>query len=103
EEYGLDMLKAGADLSQKSAEELISLDAKEFTMGSQKVEIDQVNTVDTNEVLERRNEIENAMTNTINEKGLGLFVFAITDILTNDSTVIALGDHSDKVEKAFNS
>ncbi|TFB21385.1 manganese-dependent inorganic pyrophosphatase [Filobacillus milosensis] len=103
EEYGLDMLKAGADLSQKSAEELISLDAKEFTMGSQKVEIGQVNTVDTNEVLERRNEIENAMTNTINEKGLGLFVFAITDILTNDSTVIALGDHSDKVEKAFNS
>ena len=30
--YGLDMLKAGADLSGKSLEDLVSLDAKEFTI-----------------------------------------------------------------------
>lgn len=36
EEYGLNMLKAGADLSKKTVEELISLDAKEFTLGSKK-------------------------------------------------------------------
>ena len=30
--YGLDMLKAGADLSGKTLEDLISLDAKEFTL-----------------------------------------------------------------------
>ncbi|MDF2726277.1 MAG: ppaC, partial [Paenibacillus sp.] len=37
ETYGLDMLKAGADLSDKTIAQLISLDAKEFTMGSYKV------------------------------------------------------------------
>ena len=36
EEYGLEMLKAGADLSDKTIEQLISLDAKEFSMGKQK-------------------------------------------------------------------
>src|SRR5262249_4641157 len=33
ESYGLDMLKAGADLSDKTIAQLISLDAKEFSMG----------------------------------------------------------------------
>lgn len=102
EEYGLEMLKAGADLSAKSTEELISLDAKEFSMGNSKVEIAQVNTVDTADLLKRETDIKQAMTNTIERKGLHLFVFAITNILTNDSTVIALGDETNKVEAAFN-
>lgn len=102
EEYGLGMLKAGADLSAKSTEELISLDAKEFSMGNSKVEIAQVNTVDTADLLKRETDIKQAMTNTIERKGLHLFVFAITNILTNDSTVIALGDEANKVEAAFN-
>ena len=52
--YGLEMLKAGADLSGKSLEELITLDAKEFTMGDKKVEIAQVNAVDVSDVLSRQ-------------------------------------------------
>ncbi|MGW8264464.1 DHH family phosphoesterase, partial [Bacillus sp. LR--39] len=58
EEYGLNMLKAGADLSKKTVEELISLDAKEFTLGSKKVEIAQVNTVDIEDVKKRQAELE---------------------------------------------
>lgn len=60
--YGLEMLKAGADLSKKSVPELISLDAKEFTMGTLKVEIAQVNTVDTAEVLLRQEELDRKST-----------------------------------------
>jgi manganese-dependent inorganic pyrophosphatase len=45
QEFGLEMLKAGADLSDKTIEQLITLDAKEFEMGSSKVEIAQVNAV----------------------------------------------------------
>ena len=51
ESYGLEMLKAGADFSEKTIAQLISLDAKEFQMGKAKVEIAQVNAVDPNEVL----------------------------------------------------
>ncbi|WP_416148447.1 manganese-dependent inorganic pyrophosphatase [Salipaludibacillus sp. HK11] len=101
DEYGLEMLKAGADMSGKTVEQLISLDAKEFTMGSHKVEVAQVNVVDTNDVLGRKKDVEAAMTKVIADKGLGLFVLAVTDILTNDSVVVAVGNQTDAVEKAF--
>lgn len=100
--YGLDMLKAGADLSDKTIADLISLDAKEFAMGTAKVEIAQVNAVDLNDVLGRQEELEAALTGIINEKGLDLFLFVVTDILNNDSIGIALGRQAAVVEKAYN-
>ncbi|MBM7605506.1 manganese-dependent inorganic pyrophosphatase [Metabacillus crassostreae] len=100
--YGLDMLKAGADLSDKSVEQLISLDAKEFQMGSSKVEIAQVNAVDTNDVLKHKAEIEATLAKVVEEKQLDLFLFVITDILTNDSVAVAIGNATAKVEQAFN-
>ncbi|MGP4041211.1 manganese-dependent inorganic pyrophosphatase [Gracilibacillus sp. D59] len=101
EKYGLEMLKAGADLSDKTAEELISMDAKEFDMNGNKVEIAQVNTVEVNDVLALRDKIEPAIEKTVADKGLKLFVFVITDILNNDSVVLAVGEAEDKVAKAF--
>lgn len=102
ETYGLEMLKAGADLSQKTIEELISLDAKEFAMGDYRVEIAQVNTVDANDVLNRKAEVEAAIANTVAAKNLDLFVFAITNILTNDSEAIVVGPKPELFEQAFN-
>lgn len=102
EEYGLNMLKAGADLSKKTVEELISLDAKEFTLSDKKVEIAQVNTVDIEDVKKRRPELEAALSKVIAEKNLDLFLLVITDILENDSLALAIGDQASKVEKAFN-
>lgn len=102
ESYGLDMLKAGADLSDKTIEQLISLDAKEFQMGSHKVEIAQVNAVDTNDVLARQDELEAALNAIIEKKGLDLFLFVVTDILNNDSIGLALGSSSKAVEEAYN-
>ncbi|WP_068783560.1 manganese-dependent inorganic pyrophosphatase [Paenibacillus phocaensis] len=102
EEYGLDMLKAGADLSDKTIEQLISLDAKEFEMGGAKVEIAQVNAVDVNDVLSRQAEVEAALNGIIASKGLDLFLFVVTDILNNDSVGLALGKAADAVEKAYN-
>lgn len=99
--YGLEMLKAGADLSDKTIEQLISIDSKEFTMGSYKVEIAQVNAVDTNDVLSRQAELEAALNEVIAAKGLDLFVLVTTDILNNDSIALALGGKAAAVEKAY--
>ncbi|MFC0562441.1 manganese-dependent inorganic pyrophosphatase [Halalkalibacter alkalisediminis] len=100
--YGLEMLKAGADLSDKTISQLITLDAKEFDMAGNKVEIAQVNAVDTNDVLSRQAELEEAITQVIAEKELSLFVLVVTDILNNDSVVLALGKETEAVEKGFN-
>lgn len=101
EEYGLAMLKAGADLSDKTLEELLSLDAKEFGIGNYKVEIAQVNTVDVNDVMGRQSDLEDLIYRRIAEKGLDLFFFVITDILNNDSIAIAIGNQAEKAELAF--
>lgn len=102
DEYGLQMLKAGANLADKTIQQLISLDAKEFPMGSYKVEIAQVNAVDVNDVLSRQTEVEALLSKVIADKNLDLFVFVVTDILNNDSVAIVLGRAAKAVEQAYN-
>jgi len=102
EEYGLAMLKAGTNLSSKSAEELIDIDAKTFELNGNQVRVAQVNTVDISDVLSRQAEIEEAINNSIKNNGYSDFVLMITDILNSNSEILALGSNTDKVEAAFN-
>ena len=101
EEYGLAMLKAGASTTDKTAETLISLDAKEFVLGADKLVVAQINTVDANEVADRKEELEAAINAELSSKGLAAYVFVITNILTSDSEVLVLGEKQDKVAAAF--
>ncbi|MHC5217599.1 manganese-dependent inorganic pyrophosphatase [Enterococcus sp. LJL128] len=101
EGYGLDMLKAGTNLSGKPAEVLLDLDAKSFPMGAKSVRIAQVNTVDLNEVLNRQVELEAAMNAERAANHYDLFVLIITDILASDSELLIVGDSMNEVEKAF--
>ena len=101
QEYGLSMLKAGASTTDKTAETLISLDAKEFVLGADKLVVAQINTVDANEVADRKEELEAAINAELSSKGLAAYVFVITNILTSDSEVLVLGEKQDKVAAAF--
>ena len=101
-EYGLEMLKAGTDLSTYSSQEVINLDAKEFEKNGKKVIIAQVNSADINDVFSRREEIEFAMEKEIAEKKIDLFIFVITDIINTNSKIIALGAEKELTEKVFN-
>lgn len=101
EAYGLEMLKAGTDLSDFSAEELIRLDCKECALNDKKAKIAQVNTADIAEMMTRKAEIEAAMNKDIEANGLDLFVFAITDIINSNSQAIVLGKNTEIFEKGF--
>ena len=101
EEYGLAMVKAGADLSDKSLEDLLSLDAKEFTFGEVKSVVAQVNAVDVNDVLNRKDELVSLLNKNIEENELNLFFFVVTDILNNDSTAVVVGQAAEAAAKAF--
>ena len=102
EAYGMDMLKAGTDLSSFSIEEILNLDAKEVNFKSTKAIINQVNTASIPDVMEMKVELEEGMNNVIEEKGLDLFILLITDIVNSNSQVIALGKDSHLIEKAYN-
>ncbi|MGL6146447.1 MAG: manganese-dependent inorganic pyrophosphatase, partial [Macrococcoides caseolyticum] len=100
--YGLEMLKAGASTKNKTAEELLNIDAKSFAMGEHEVRVAQVNTVDIDEVLARQDELEQAINAETAQEGYALFVLVVTDILNSNSKVLALGQQQPAVEKAFN-
>ena len=102
EEYGLEMLKAGTALGGKSESELINMDMKIFEVDGSKIGVAQVNTVNEAELLERKEKLLAEINNIINKEGLKFFIFAITNILSNDSTGIVAGDGNAVIEKAFN-
>ncbi|HAT54537.1 MAG TPA: manganese-dependent inorganic pyrophosphatase, partial [Lactobacillus sp.] len=100
--YGLEELKAGTNLSSKSEAELIEQDAKSFEMGGKNIRIDQINTVDLDEVFARQDKLEAAMAADAKEKGYDLFLVLVTNILDSDSRLLVWGEPTDVVEKAFN-
>ncbi len=101
EGYGLDMIKAGTDLSSFSIKEILSLDAKRIDLKEVKSVINQVNTADISEVMKMKEDLEAGMREEIEEKGLDLFMLLITDIVNSNSQVIALGKDASLVEKAY--
>ena len=100
--YGLDMLKAGTDLTGFSAKDILFIDAKETSLKDVKSIIAQVNTACIDDVMKFKTDLEAEMNKIIEEKDLGLFVLAITDIINNNSQAIVLGKRADIVEKSYN-
>ena len=99
--YGLDMLKAGTDLSSFSIEEILSLDAKRIDLKEVKAIIAQVNTASIEDVMTMEADLKEKMQEKIAKDGLDLFMFLITDIVNSNSQVIALGNSAKIVEKAY--
>ena len=101
EQYGLEMLKAGTDLSSFSIEEILNLDAKQVSLKEVKTIINQVNTASIPEVMKQKEELEAGMEKIIAERDLDLFMLLITDIVNSNSQVIALGKSAELVEKSY--
>lgn len=101
EVYGLEMLKAGTNLGNKSADELIDLDAKSFPMADKNVRIAQVNTVDLAAVFARQDELTAAMRSANEANDYDLFVLVVTNILDSDSEILVVGEPKEKIEAAF--
>ena len=99
--YGLEMLKAGTDLSEFSIEEILNVDAKEIDFKDVKSIVDQVNTASIVDVMTMKADLEAGMQKVIDEKELDLFMLLITDIINSNSQVIALGKRADLVEKSY--
>ena len=101
EKYGLDMLKAGTNLASKSDETLISQDAKSFDMNGTQVRVDQINTVDLNEVFDREDGLRAAIEKQNKEIGSDLFLVMITNILNSYTRLLVVGEPQSVVEQAF--
>ena len=99
--YGLEMLKAGTDLSSFTIDEILHLDAKKIDFKEVKSMVAQVNTASIPDVMKMQKELETGMKEIIEKENLDLFMLLITDIINSNSQVIAMGKDSGLVEKAY--
>ena len=100
-EYGQELLKAGTDISDLTADEVLNVDCKPFEQNGVNFKIAQVNTADLDDIFKRQEELEAAINKDIQANNLGLYAFVATDIVNADSKVIVMGENANVVEKAF--
>ena len=99
--YGVEMLKAGANVDAKDDATIVDGDAKTFELGGTKMRIGQVNAVELDDVFKRQADLEKKMHELMDENGYQLFILIATNILNSDSELLVVGDDTDKVEAAF--
>lgn len=99
--YGMDMLKAGTNLSHKSEYEILNMDMKIFELEKVRFGIAQVNTVNESDMLVKKNDFIKEIEKMIVDLKLEGFMFVITNILTNNSVAIVRGNRVDILETAF--
>ncbi len=89
---GREMFEANSDVSDVSAAELVSRDAKEYTLpGGQTISIAQIETVGTR-VLERREELGDAIEEFRKRGDHSLAALMVTDILEHSTVLLVRGD-----------
>lgn len=100
-EYGMDLLKAGANLGSKTEHEILNMDMKVFELDKGRFGIAQVNTVNEEELLAKKDKFLAEIKKMLEDLNLEGFMFVITNILSNDSVAIVEGNKVDIIEKAF--
>lgn len=101
ETYGMDMLKAGASVSNKTVAEIVATDMKEFGSGDDVFSIAQISVMDEKEVLAKKAELLQALQDKVTEKNYLASYLMITNILEESTDLLFAGDVAGVVEKAF--
>ena len=99
--YGLDMLKAGADISDLTNDEIVRTDMKEFSEAGQTISIGQISVMDTTDVLAKQAELVAALEALRTTNGYAASYIMVTNILDESTTLIYSGDVESVVVNAF--
>ena len=101
EKYGMDMLKAGADISDYPAEKLAHNDTKEFEAGGKPFSCGQISVMDVEPINAKKADIMKALEDTKAEKKYEASYLMVTNILTEDTYLWFTEGAKDAAEKAF--
>lgn len=101
EKYGMDMLKAGADISDYPAEKLAHNDTKEFEAGGKVFSCGQISVMDEEPVNAKKAEIMKELENTKQSKGYAASYLMVTNILTEDTSLWFTAGAEEAAEEAF--
>lgn len=101
EKYGMEMLKAGANVSDLSPDEIAHNDMKEFSENGQVISISQVQVMDTADLLDQKEVLLNAMEKMRSGANYGGSFLMITSIIDESTNLLFAGNMDDVVGKAF--
>ncbi|MGH2387497.1 MAG: putative manganese-dependent inorganic diphosphatase [Chloroflexota bacterium] len=100
QELGMRILELASDVSDRTAEELLTGDFKELMVDGTQFGIGAIETTNAADVLARQDELLVAMA-TLGERGYASVMFAVIDILHEQTTLLVAG-HAAAVAEAFN-
>ena len=84
----------------RSAQELLFTDFKEFLIAGHRLGVGQITCVDSAHMLQRKEEFLTAMRKAMDEKGYSIMMLMFTDVLLEGTQILYLGDE-ETVEQAF--
>jgi len=86
--YGVEMFKHGSSFKDKTLEEVLYLDFKDFKTKEQKIGIGQVFSMNIEEFLMQKDEYVNLLNHNANRDNYKVLALFITDIISNGSYVL---------------
>lgn len=101
ETYGMDMLKAGANVSDLTPEQIASSDMKEFSDSGKTFTISQVQVMDTADLLAQKTVLLSALEKMRAAKQYDACFLMITSIIDESTNFIFAGNMDETVSKAF--
>lgn len=102
DKFAKEMFKAGTSLLDKSPEEIFHQDLKVYTIGSFKIGVSQVGTLDMESFLPIEKDILKLMDRKVREGSFSVLILMVTDIIEGGSELIVAGDEKEVISRAFN-
>lgn len=102
EELAQGMFRAGSDLKGKSVEEICFQDFKQFTVGDVKFGVGQINSMDTEELVQLKDMIQPFLEEAARIHKLDMVFFMLTDIIGETSEILCYGKGAkEQIKEAF--
>ncbi len=99
--YGFEMLKAGANVSDLTADQIAGNDMKEFAAGDKTITISQVSVMDTEELLAKKADLVSALEVMRSKAGYAASFLMVTNIMEESTNLLYAGEVDGVVAAAF--
>ncbi len=101
EEYGMAMLKAGADIGDMTPAQIVKNDSKEFQIGNYHMLVSQLSVMDTDQVMAMKDEILADMARVWEAENYAMSLVMVTDIIKEGTYLLFSGEPKNLIGEAF--
>ena len=101
DKYANEMFKEGTDLKGKTIDEILDKDLKSFEENDKKISISQIITLNSEEILEKKDQYIKKINEIKKNRNYDIFVVSVTDIIKNGSFIFYDDDSEEILSEAF--